>query len=281
MNWFTGERQIKTLLNRKETGLHSDGKKKRLFYGGVYIISRDLNEDKNGKLSYKIGLARGDKGLYDRVKSYKICYAYRDELFVQYMFVCLEKDNSEKLEKMILADTRLGKAEANPNKKEEGKQSREYRFVSKKDTLNDVLLDILNKNKDLWDVVIRFGANGWTLVSKDEGNLKSLSRPSDSYDTKISLSKYLEAKTDTAKESLKKSTFISPEILQIGDVGYVLYNRYKNKTIVSTPGKIVGKKGNKWLMQWPQYPSDIFQYPSKEVFTKEQAEKALTAYVKA
>ena len=35
MNWFNGERQIKTLLNRKETGLHSDGKKKRLFYGGV------------------------------------------------------------------------------------------------------------------------------------------------------------------------------------------------------------------------------------------------------
>lgn len=58
------------------------------------------------------------------------------------------------------------------------------------------------------------------------------------------------------------------------------YNRYKNKTIVSTPGKIVGKKGNKWLMQWSQYPSDIFQYPFKEVFTKEQAEKALTAYVK-
>ena len=63
----------------------------------MYIISRDLNEDKNGKLSYKIGLARGDKGLYDKVKSYKICYAYRDELFVQYMFVCLEKDNSEKV----------------------------------------------------------------------------------------------------------------------------------------------------------------------------------------
>ena len=50
---------------------------------------------------------------------------------------------------MMLADTRLGKAEANPNKKEEGKQSREYRLVSKKDTLNDVLLDILNNNISL------------------------------------------------------------------------------------------------------------------------------------
>ena len=91
MNWFEHERQIKTLLSRNDsTGEHKDGKPKKLFYGGVYIISRDLNEDKNGKLSYKIGLARGDKGLYDRVKHYKICYAYRDELFVQYVFVCLD-----------------------------------------------------------------------------------------------------------------------------------------------------------------------------------------------
>ena len=280
MNWFNGERKIKTLLNRKETGLHADGKKKTLFYGGVYIISRDLNEDKNGKLSYKIGLARGDKGLYDRVKSYKICYAYNDELFVQYMFVCLEKDNSEKLEKLILADNRLGKAEANPNKKEEGKLSREYRFVSKKDTLNNVLIDILNKNKDLWDIVIRFGENGWVLVSRDEGNLTNLSRPSDTYDTKIALSKYIEAKSDTAKESLKKSTFISPEVLQIGDKGYVLYNRYKNKTIVSVPGTIIGKKGKKWIMKWNNYPSDTFEYPFKDVFTKEQAEKSLVSYLK-
>ena len=66
MNWHTtknGNTRIKKLLQMPEKGK---------YYKGLYVISRDENENKNNELQYKIGMAHGSGGLYKRVQSYEM-----------------------------------------------------------------------------------------------------------------------------------------------------------------------------------------------------------------
>ena len=169
MNFKDHEKKIQSFLktgSRKSTG--KTEKNVATYQRGVYVISRFLNDD-----YVKIGMAHGDGGLFQRLKSYKICYPFKDEYFLQYLFIWPSSKNAEKLEKHILSRKDklhdIGVADVkNECVKAEGRYRKEYRCSATKNVMNETIMEELNKHKELWSNVVIFG--------KEVGRLKQIKK---------------------------------------------------------------------------------------------------------
>ena len=155
-------------------------KNKSAYFKGVYIFSRDYDDN-----SYKIGMAWGIGGLFQRLKSYKICYPYKNEFFLQYLLISATADDAKTLETKVLASKKLESVDENPTV--EGRRSREWKMVSKREVLNNVLKSSLNANPNLWTHCIVFGKTGWIIHINSGKALPDLVRPSSSRATQHSL----------------------------------------------------------------------------------------------
>ena len=155
-------------------------KNKSAYFKGVYIFSRDYDDN-----SYKIGMAWGIGGLFQRLKSYKICYPYKNEFFLQYLLISATADDAKTLETKVLASKKLESVDENPTV--EGRRSREWKMVSKREVLNNVLKSSLNANPNLWTHCIVFGKTGWIIHINNGKALPDLVRPSSSRATQHSL----------------------------------------------------------------------------------------------
>ena len=117
-------------LNKKFATLPSTSNVEANLQKGVYVISKDLDDT-----HHKIGMAHGSGGLFNRLKSYKICWPYPKEYYPQYLFIC-NSTNAKLLEKKILARTdklkQIEKAEDVGEEKDEGRHSLEWRFTGRK-----------------------------------------------------------------------------------------------------------------------------------------------------
>jgi hypothetical protein len=158
MNFKRYRDDIKYNLLRLENDRVSEktGKLKKTFHKGVYVISQ--YEDQT---NYKIGLARGNSGLYSRIKSYQTCYPYPDELWVYFMIICLSVEDAVKFEKIILADEKLTKIMQNPVK-----GSLEWRIDSKYHNIKDAIREACI-HPNLWQKIVVFGKNGWEVIHND------------------------------------------------------------------------------------------------------------------
>ena len=159
MNWHTtknGNTRIKKLLQMPEKGK---------YYKGLYVISRDENENKNNELQYKIGMAHGSGGLYKRVQSYEMCYPYKDEFFVHFFIITHTEQDAKDLEKVILDYKSMIHVK---RPKDEAKET-EYRIVSKKETLHNALLKALKDNSMMWSYIVVLGEKGWKLIKNTVG----------------------------------------------------------------------------------------------------------------
>ena len=158
MNFKSNHSDIKKkLLKLENKRTSSKGILKDTFHKGVYVISQFEDQD-----SYKIGLARGNSGLYQRIKSYAIGYPYSDELFVHFMVICLSTTDAEQFEKIILSDKGLNKVEKNPSK-----GSLEWRINSKYNTIHNSITKACIDYPNLWQKIIVFGKNGWEVIHND------------------------------------------------------------------------------------------------------------------
>jgi hypothetical protein len=155
-------------------------KNKSAYFKGVYIFSRDYDDT-----SYKIGMAWGVGGLYQRLKNYKICYPYKNEFFLQYLLISATADDAKTLETKVLASKKLESVAENPTV--EGRRSREWKMVSKREILNNVLKSSLSANLNLWTHCIVFGKTGWIIHTNNGQALPDLVRPSSSRATQHSL----------------------------------------------------------------------------------------------
>ena len=159
MNWHTnknGNIRIKKLLATPEKGK---------FYKGVYVISRDEHENKNDDLQYKIGMAHGTGGLYERVKNYEMCYPYPDEFFIHFFIITHTEQDARNLEKVILNYKSM-----DPVKRPKDlSKNTEYRVVSKKETLHNALLKSLRDNSKMWSYIVVLGLQGWKLIKNTVG----------------------------------------------------------------------------------------------------------------
>ena len=192
----------------------SKGKAPKLvdtFQKGLYIISRDVDD-----LTTKIGMAWGAGGLFQRVKSYKICFPYETELFIQFAIICPSAESSKALEKIVLRHGQLTMVEANSTA--QGRRSEEYKVVSSKKVLYDVITNSLDSNPDMWTHVVVFGLNFWKVVKKGDTTLPwpSLMRPSSSRTARPPLEKIpikpRKRITDVGYMKLKKSPAPSEQL---------------------------------------------------------------------
>jgi hypothetical protein len=268
MNFKKQEKKIQKLLLLPEKR-ESQGKTKKLveqYQKGVYVFSKDLNDD-----NHKIGMSHGGGGLFNRLKTYKICYPFPNEFYLQYLFIC-ESKNAKLLEKKILARTdklkHIQQAEDLGEEKDEGKHSLEWRFTAKKDVLNSTIIEELNLNPTLWDYAVIFGAQSWKIKKSPE-TVTNFQRPTNIRDDRPNF------------DEKKKDTFI-PGVIKfqpiVGKFAYVVDKGKKKGTFKSIKGKIDHFDSSEiWLV----FPKDknAYSYKTKDVFgVKAEADEEKKKY---
>ena len=273
MNFKKQENKIKKLLVLAEKRASTSAKKKTTykyqFQKGVYVFSR-LRDDDN----VKIGMAYGNGGLFERLKTYKICYPFPNEFNLQYLFIC-NKDNAKILEKTILARTdklkHIEKAEDFGEEKDEGKHSLEWRFTAKKDILNATLIEELNKNPTLWKYAVVFGANSWKIIPSPE-KVTNFQRPPSTRDERPLFGEV--AKVDTFIPGVVK-----PFEPVKGKFAWVVTQGKKKGEFKSARGKIDRFDGGDIWLTFPNNSKDAFAYKRSFVFkTKPEADADIANY---
>ena len=269
MNFKKQEKKIKKLLvlsEKRQSETHPTQYRYQ-YQKGVYVISKDLDDT-----HHKIGMAHGSGGLFNRLKSYKICWPYPKEYYLQYLFIC-NSTNARLLEKKILARTdklkHIEKAEDVGEEKDEGRHSLEWRFTSKRDILNATLIDELNANPKLWDYAVIFGDKGWKIRVSPE-KITNFQRPASSRDERPDFG-----------EVAKPDTFI-PDVVRFepikGKFAWVVNQGRKKGTFKALKGKIDRFDSNEIWLTFPNY-KDAFAYKKKDVFkTKAEADEETKKY---
>ena len=221
---------------------------RRSRYPGCYVYSRNKNDSK-----YKLGMSEAD--IFKRVKDAKFCFPDKDEFFIHFFIICHDKKDVRPLEKKLLAeskDLKKIKVVTESGIPEQGSRSTEYRLTTDRTSLGNAVKNVLADNRQLWDQVVVFGLNGWTIHKK---SIKSLA---------------------VAKGETMHS--IEPaKSLKVGDGVYVVYPE-GNKAVVSTKGKITKKLKYVWEVHWDQYKGSPFtgKYPFNEVYKlKSEAQAAI------
>ena len=232
---------------------------------GVYVFSKELNSD-----NHKIGMAFGSQGLFNRLKSYKICYPFPREFYLQYLFIT-DKTSARALETQILDRTdklkHIQKAEDLGDEKDQGEHSLEWRFTASKEVLNSTLIEELNKSPELWKYAVIFGANSWKIIPSPT-RLTNFQRP---------------ASTRTEKplfgEEKKADTFIpGPFEPVVGKFAWVVNKGKKKDEFKALRGKIDRFDGSEIWLKFPNY-KDAFAYKRDYVFkTKTEAEADIVSY---
>ena len=275
MNFFDNERNIKQLLILNEKRERVDKPPADKHWKGCYVISRNDHDN-----VHKLGVAWGDGGLFNRLKNYKICMPYKDEYFVQFIFVCDTKDKSKALEKKILArtdkftDKRIAE-QAFDDEKVSGVRSKEYRFTAKKQDLKDLLTAELNDNLELWRYAVIFGKNSWKIIPSTK-KLTNLQRPPATRTEKPSFGDV---------EQSKKDTFIPgvaiPVQFKKGNVVWVVDKGNKMKgTLKAIKGKFDGRVEGDELYVVFANSKRAWAYKKNAIYkTKADAEGDFAAYL--
>ncbi len=178
MNFKEKHEEIELLL-RDRRYLNEKNRKKTSYLKGVYIFSKYRNAKYR-----KIGLAGGEGGLWQRLKYYTICFPHEDEFFIDFIVTTKTRSEPKKLEKLFHDDVRLKSMD---NKK----ASKEYKRIltdkkvmtevrdaqDKKITstiaFNEIVKDILEKNRGVWEYVIAFGVEG-AVVRRNTDDLDDI-----------------------------------------------------------------------------------------------------------
>jgi len=221
---------------------------RRSRYPGCYVYSRKKNDSK-----YKLGMSETD--LFGRTKSAKFCFPDKDEFYIHFFIICHDKKTVRTLEKKLLTeskDLKKIKVVTESGIAEQGIRSTEYRLTTDRNSLGNAVKTVLDDNRQLWDEVVVFGLNGWTIHKK---SIKSLA--------------VAKGKTMYSIEPTKS--------LKVGDIVYVVYPE-GNKAVVSTKGKITRKLKYVWEVHWKKYKGEPFtgKYPFNEVYKlKSEAQAAI------
>jgi hypothetical protein len=165
MNFKENMEDLRQLL-RKGTTKTSKGKNKATYQMGTYMFTRDFNDNHT-----KVGVSYGSGGVYTRLKSYKICYSFPDEFYIQKIIISQTSDDAKEVERLILKSKRLKILE---NKG----ASKEWKIYNNTQVLNNVIKSVLDRNPNIWSHIIVFNVESWKIIRNTGHALKGLSRPS-------------------------------------------------------------------------------------------------------
>ena len=159
MNFNLHERDLKDFL--------SDDLGER--YRGVYVISRHKNDT-----SFKIGVSYGKGGLFNRLKSYKICWPYEDEYYLHFAALTFSADDAKILEKSLLNHSTIkNKLIKWVDSIPQARLSKEYKVLAKRDVIMNAMLDTLIKHPNKWVAITTFTDHNWKICTYDGKITKS------------------------------------------------------------------------------------------------------------
>lgn len=167
MNFKSHSTDIRNLLRTgyrfsKSTKPENKKKKVATYNSGIYMVSRDYDDD-----FYKIGKS---KNLYNRLGDYKLCFPYPDEMWLQMIIITKDDDDAKQLEKEFINSSKL--------KKLENVKSREWKILNKIQTIKNVMKKVLEKHPELYTHIIVFNKNSWRVIKKGDEPYNLL-RPTD------------------------------------------------------------------------------------------------------
>ena len=265
MNFEDHEKKIQRLclLPDRRASKGKTAKTVAQYHKGVYLISRDVDD-----VCYKIGVAYGAGGLFQRLKQYKHCFPYPTEYYLQYLFLSATGEDAKELEKIILKIKAFAKIEENPSA--EGRACTEHRLFPNKDVLTRGLIKVLDANPNLWTHAVLFGEKGWELITNNGDSVKGLARPRNSLE-----------KTPYPYEAAKVDTYIpkvaTPVKIEKGKEVWVV--DFKDGAKVAIKGKLDGLVNeNGAYIHFPRF-KNAFAYELNDVFaTKAEAEANFNRY---
>lgn len=169
MNFKDNQNDVRQLLKYPDRVKSKiSGRLRPRYFPGCYLITRKLNDNE-----WKVGTS---SNLYMRLKDYKICWPYEDEFYIDYLVISATSSDSKSIEKQLLNEKKLKEIKFNPLS--QGKNSQEYRVVTKKVTLKTVVKKVLESNRNEWTHIIVFGLNGWRVLLNKGSNRINLQKPS-------------------------------------------------------------------------------------------------------
>ena len=178
MNFKDNHEEIELLLQDRQY-VNEKNRNKKSYLKGVYIFSKYRNAKYR-----KIGLASGEGGLWRRLKYYTICFPHDDEFFIDFIITTKTRSEPRKLEKVFHTDSRLDSLDNKKASKEYKKiltdknimtqvRDAEDRKITSTLAFNNIVRDILEKNRDVWEYVIAFGVEG-VVVRKNTDDLTDI-----------------------------------------------------------------------------------------------------------
>ena len=129
-------------------------------YKGVYVISRDKNDT-----SFKLGMAWGKKGLFGRLKNYKLCFPYDGEYYLHWLVLCGTIADTKVLEKSILNHQHIRNKSVAWEHAPQARLSKEVKVLGSRDVLMNAFIDVLDKNRNHWIATVCFSDNNWKLCT--------------------------------------------------------------------------------------------------------------------
>jgi hypothetical protein len=201
---------------------------------------------------------------------------YKDEYYVQYLFICQTKEEAKALERKILArtdkltDTQIAEQVFDDESKVKGRRSKEYRFSAKKDDLTQLLIAELNDHTDLWRYAVIFGKNGWK-IQVSPGKITNFQRPAAPRTDKPSFA-------DADKAHVKVDTFIpgvaDPVTVKKGKVVWVVNKGRKKGELKAIKGRLDGLVDEHGIYIHFDGKKGTWAYKKNEIFSTEADAKA-------
>lgn len=216
---------------------------KRNRFSGCYVYSRDQDDT-----TFKLGMS--ETNLFGRVKSAKSCFPYKSEFWIHIYIICHDKSKVRPLEKKLLAESRhLKKVDVETEEtKEQGARPREFRIAATRANLNMAMCNVLNKHKELWDLVIIFGEKGWVMHKNTKPLTNTMFNPG---------------------AGRQMNAIEHGKSLKVGDMAYVVYKATDaSKPTISKKGKIIQRMKFNFKVHWDNYDGKPYtgKYPFNEVY---------------
>jgi hypothetical protein len=182
MNFHKNQNTLRQLFQsgwRKNTNKDS---LTSVYNPGVYMISQ-----KKDGIFKKIGMAHGLGGIYERLTSYKLCFAKNDEFWISFCVICPRNTveyNGKQVSSAYALEQKIIRAMKMGNEDNTETYSNEYMVNTQKIRIETILKKVLTNNSALWTHALKFSENNWAVLKPGEHGFHQKGNSNKSSDTK-------------------------------------------------------------------------------------------------
>ena len=108
------------------------------------------------------------RGIYNRLKSYKLCYPYDGEFWIHWLVLCSSIQDTKLLEKLILNHGSIRNKSVEWEHAPQARLSKEVKVLGQRSTLMNVFIDVLSSHRNNWIATVCFSDNNWKLCTFEQ-----------------------------------------------------------------------------------------------------------------